>query len=287
MFVSFPLAKTIETRFSNIEEEGKHLAELLNSLKRLIASIVLIIVLAAVTITFFEVFIAAPTNLSNQVDLLINISLVFAFASVVFYNLIRFKTILAPHFGIQAATIIQFLLMGLALTVTAFIILGFFHVSLSTLLTSAGIISITVGLIISTFVGGILSGALVFTTYKFKIGEDVMVNNMPGRIVDMTALVVRIRTDVGQITIPNSAIASGGVILTSVQKPGLEQEKRVPYVVGDRVMTSFRFEEGIVKELTAFHTTVLLDSGKQITYLNTSVLSGAIAIAKIVPSAEA
>jgi hypothetical protein len=40
-------------------------------------------------------------------------------------------------------------------------------------------------------------------------------------------------------------------------------------------------EQGTIKELTALHTTVLLDSGKEIIFLNNSVLSGAVAIAKI------
>ena len=179
------------------------------------------------------------------------------------------------------ATIIQFLSFGLTVLVVLFIVLGIFNVPFTTLLTSAGIISVTVGLVISTFVGGILSGALVFTTYQFKIGEDVMVNNVPGKVVDMTALVMRIRTDVGQITIPNSAVASGGVIITSVRKPEPEFENRLHYGVGDRVITSYMNEQGTVKELTGFHTTVLLDSGKEIVFLNNSVLSGTVAIAKI------
>ena len=168
-----------------------------------------------------------------------------------------------------------------------FSVLDIFGVSLSTLLTSAGIISVTVGLIISTFVGGLLSGALVFTTYQFKVGEDVMVNNIPGRVTDMTAFVMRIRTDVGQISIPNSAIASGGVIITAMRKPELTQESRLHYTVGDRVITSYRNEEGTIKELTAFHTTVLLDSGREITFLNNSVLSGAVAVAKVTQTSKA
>ena len=108
-----------------------------------------------------------------------------------------------------------------------------------------------------------------------------MVNNMPGKIIDMTALVLRIRTDVGQITIPSSAIASGSVILTAVRAPEPKLENRLNYVVGDRVITSYRNEEGTVKELTAFHTKVLLDSGKEITFLNSSVLAGTVAVAKI------
>ena len=59
---------------------------------------------------------------------------------------------------------------------------------------------------------------LVFTNYKFKVGDDVIVNNIPGKVTEMTALIMRIQTDVGQVTIPNSAIASGGIIITAIRK---------------------------------------------------------------------
>ena len=66
-----------------------------------------------------------------------------------------------------------------------------------------------------------------------------MVNNIPGRVIDMTALVMRIRTDVGQISIPNSAIVSGAVIITTIHKFEGTQENRLHYIVGDRVITSY------------------------------------------------
>ncbi len=259
------------------------MAGILDSLKRLAAFMIVMIILAASTVALFEFLIVGPTNLPNFIEQIINVTIVFIFSAIGLFYLRRVKLLLTPRIGLQAATILQFLMMGIAFLVIIFSVLSIFNVTLSTLLASAGIISITVGLIISTFVGGILSGALVFTTYRFKMGEDVMVNNMPGKVTDMTALVMRIRTDVGQITIPNSAIASGGVIITSIRKPEPEQESRLPYVVGDRVITSYRNEEGTVKEITAFHTTVLLDSGNEITFLNNSVLIGAVPIAKIRP----
>jgi small-conductance mechanosensitive channel len=258
------------------------LAGILDSLKKLVAFLFFIIIIAVATVLFFELFIAQPINLPTFIKQVGDIIIVLVFSVPVIFILNRIKLRLTPHLGLQAATIFQFVSLAIAFAVIAFIVLDIFGVPFSTLLTSAGIISITVGLIISTFVGGILSGALVFTTYRFKIGEDVMVNNMPGIIVDMTALVIRIRTDVGQITIPNSAIAAGGVIITSMRTPEPTWETRLPYVIGDRVITSYRNEEGTVKEITAFHTTVLLDSGKQVMYLNNSVLSGAVAIAKII-----
>jgi small-conductance mechanosensitive channel len=259
-----------------------HLAGIISSLKKLVAFVILTVVLAGITIAFFELFVAGPAkNLRGSLELLGTLSIVFAFALISIYLLTHVKRLLTPYIGLQTATITQYLLVLVALTVTAFIILGLFAATLSALLASAGIITITVGLIISTFVGGILSGALVSTTHQLRIGDDVMVNNMPGKVVDMSALVMRIRTDVGQITIPNSAVASGGVIITAVRAPQPAQETRLPYVLGDRVLTSFRNEEGVIRELTAFHTTVLLDSGREITFLNNTVLTGATAIAKI------
>ncbi len=260
------------------------MASLLSSIKKLAALILLIVIGAASTLLFFELFVAGPTNLPLFIERLIGISLVFLFTLAALFFLRRIKTLLTPRIGVQLATILQLLSMGIAILVMTFIILGFFDVSLTALLASAGIITITVGLIISTFVGGILSGALVFTTHQLKVGEEVMVNNVPGKVIDMSALVMRIRTDVGQITIPNSAVASGGVIITSVRKPEAFFESRLPYLVGDRVITSYKNEEGTVKELTGFHTTVLLDSGREIMFLNNSVLSGAVPISKIIGS---
>ena len=251
------------------------------SLKRLIDFLTFIVILAFSTIYIFDLFVAAPINLPMFMVESFRIIIILAFWLTAILLLRRAKPLLTPHIGIQAATIIQFAMLAVAVLFMTFGVLNTLGVSPQTLLTSAGIISVTVGLIISTFVGGILSGALVFTTYQFKIGEDVMVNNIPGRVIDMTALVMRIRTDVGQISIPNSAIASGAVIITTVHKFEGTQENRLHYIAGDRVITSYMNEQGTIKELTALHTTVLLDSGKEITFLNNSVLSGAVAIAKI------
>jgi small-conductance mechanosensitive channel len=87
--------------------------------------------------------------------------------------------------------------------------------------------------------------------------------------------------DAGQVTIPNSAIASGGVIVTDVRQYVPLKESRLHYNVGDTVITSNMNEQGIVKQITPFYTVIHLDSGKEITYLNSSVLSGQVPIAKI------
>jgi len=39
--------------------------------------------------------------------------------------------------------------------------------------------------------------------------------------------------------------------------------------------------EGTIKEITALRTVLSLDSGREVIFLNTSVLTGAVAVAKI------
>jgi small-conductance mechanosensitive channel len=65
------------------------------------------------------------------------------------------------------------------------------------------------------------------------------------------------------------------------------KESRLHYNVGDRVITSFMNEQGTVKEITAFNTVILLDSGKEITFLNNAILAGGVVIARITqPTSE-
>jgi small-conductance mechanosensitive channel len=169
----------------------------------------------------------------------------------------------------------------MAVLVMCFGVLDTLGVSAQSLLVGASIASITIGLVISTFVGNILSGVFVFTTQKFRVDDAVLVNNIPGNITEMTPIVTKIRTEVGQMSIPNSAITSGAVIIVAVNKHEPKSLSRLPYIQGDRVVSTYMNEEGIVKELTPLHTVIKLDSGKELTFLNNSVLSGAVAIAKI------
>lgn len=261
------------------------LASVLVSLRKLFGFLLLIIIMGISTVLVFA-FLVKPINLPLFLHQVVDTTIVIGFGLVALFLLLRAKALLIPHTGLKAATVLQFLLIGLVILVLTFLTLGIFGVPVSTLLTSAGIISVTVGLIISTFVGGILSGTLVFTTYQLKVGEEIMVNNVPGKIIDMTPLVMRIRTDIGQITLPNSAIASGGVIISVLREPAINQENRLTYCIGDRVLTSFKNEEGTVKSVTALHTVVTLDSGRELSFLNSSILSGAVAIAKLTDASE-
>ena len=252
------------------------------SLKRLVVFLIAIVILSICTIYVFDLFVAKPINLPIFTAQTFRVTIILVFWLTAIIILRRIKPLTTPRMGNQAATILQYVVLAIATLVMTFGILNTLGVSPTELLTGAGIISITAGLVISTFVGSLLSGFLVFTTYQFKVGDDVMVNSIPGKVTEMTALVMRIQTDVGQVSIPNSAIASGGIIITAVRKYEEPLKGgRLHYAVGDRVITSYMNEQGIVKEVTPLQTVVHLDSGKEITFLNNSVLSGAVSIAKI------
>jgi small-conductance mechanosensitive channel len=188
---------------------------------------------------------------------------------------------MARHLGEQPTTIVQIFMATIVVLFMTFAVLTTLGASPENLLTGAGFASITIGLIISTFVGGILAGALIFATHKLRVGDSVIVNNTPGTVTELTALVTRIRTDTGIVTIPNSAISSGAIIITKLHKYEAAIQSRFPYVVDDRVVTTYMPDEGTVKELTALRTVILLDSGRELTLLNSSILSGTVAVAKI------
>ena len=123
---------------------------------------------------------------------------------------------------------------------------------------------------------------MMLMTHPFRVGDTVLVNNIPGRVEEITAMATKVKNDVGgRIVIPNTAIMQGGVIITSFGGHDADVMVRLPYGSGDRIYTTFLNQEGVVTELTSFYTKILLDSGKELTFLNTSVLTGNVAVAKI------
>jgi small-conductance mechanosensitive channel len=258
--------------------------DLASSLKRFV---LILILLAAVTLSMvflFDQLIAAPIRLSALFAEAIRTVIVVVFGSIIILFIRRSKSLMSKYVGIHPATIFQFFMVLVVGIVTIFAVLNIFQVSPTALLLSGGIVSIVIGLVISTFVGNILAGTLLLMTNPFRVGDDVLVNNVPGKIEEITAMVTRIRNDIGgQIVIPNTAIVQGGVIVTKVPANATVTQGRLPYSPGDRVYTTYMNAEGVVRELTPLYTRVLLDSGREVTFLNSSILAGLAAVAKISP----
>ncbi len=252
-----------------------------NTIKRFFVVLVLLVCLSVFTIILYSLFMAAPISQHNLVSESIDVALIVAFWVTILLFIRRSKSVMARVLGEQATTIVQVFMVVIAVLIMIFAVLNAVGVSAEALITGAGFASITIGLVVSTFVGSLLAGALVFATHKLRVGDTVVVNNVPGNVIELTALVTRIRTDSGIMTIPNSAISSGAIVITKLQKFETARQSRLPYQVGDRIVTNYMAGEGTVKDITSLQTVMSLDSGKEITFLNSSVLSGAVAVAKI------
>jgi small-conductance mechanosensitive channel len=249
--------------------------------------ILTLLVIASLTCVLVFEFINIKVQLSALIAQTFRVLIVLVSGSIILLFITRSKPVLAKHVGPHPATVFQFFMILIVGIVMIFAFLHIFQVSPETLLISGGIVSIVIGLVISTFVGNILSGTLVLMTNPYRVGDVVVVNNIPGRVEEITAMVTRIRNDVGGVmVIPNSAIMQGGIIVTKIPHFKDSLPNRLPYSVGDRVYTTYMNAEGVVKELTSFHTKILLDSGKELTFLNTSIFMGSVAVAKIAPRSD-
>ena len=258
------------------------MADLVSSVKRFALVIAILIVVAFGLLFAYDQLFAAQVHLTMLIHQTVRTVIVVSFGLIIVLFIRRSRPLLSKHVGVHVATVFQLFMILIVGIVVFFSSLSIFEVSPTTLLVGGGIASIVIGLVISTFVGNILAGTLVLVTRPFSIGDIVTVNNIPGRVEEITAMVTRIRNDIGGlVVIPNTAIVQGGVIVTTFPASEAIVGRRLPYSQGDRVYTTYMNAEGVVKELTAFYTKILLDSGREITFLNSSVLTGNVAVAKI------
>lgn len=259
----------------------------MNSVKRFVMILMLLVGVTFAIVFLFDKLVAPPLNLSVEIMQTVRTVVVVVFGSLIFLLVRRFKTLISKRIGVHPATIFQFLMVLSVVIAMVFAVLDIFQVSPTALLVGGGIVSIVVGLVISTFVGNILAGTLVLMTHSFRVGDTVLINNVPGKVEEITAMVTRIRNDVGgHLVIPNTAIVQGGVIVTKIPVHEGESQSRLPYSMGDRVCTTYMSGEGEVKEVTSFHTRILLDSGRELTFLNNAVFAGSVAVARIGPEKD-
>ena len=258
------------------------MANILKSVKKFVIAIILLSVATFAAIFLFEQMVAVPIKLSTVLIESIKTAMVIVSGSIVILLIRRFRTLMGRRVGHHPATIFSLFMALVTIIIMVFTILDIFQVSATTLLVGGGIVSLIIGLILSTLVGSTLAGTLVLATNMFKVGDSVLVNNVPGRIEKITTMFTRIRNDVGgEIIVPNTALIQGSIIITKIPTEESTPNSRLPYSLGDRVYTTYLNAEGTVREISTFQTKILLDSGREITFLNTSVIAGSVAIAKV------
>jgi small-conductance mechanosensitive channel len=257
-------------------------ANILNSVKKFATAIILLTAATFAAIFLFEQMVATPIKLSIALIESIKTAMVIVSGSIVVFLIRRFRIVMGRRFGHHPAAIFSFFMALVTIIVMAFTVLDILQVSATTLLVSGGIVTLVIGLVLSTLVGSTLAGTLVLATNMFRVGDSVLVNNVPGRIEEITTMFTRIRNDMGgEIIVPNTALIQGSIIVTKIPSDDSTPKSRLPYSLGDRVYTTYMNEEGTVTDISPLHTKILLDSGREITFLNTSVIAGSVAIAKV------
>jgi len=252
-----------------------------SSIKRFVLIIVLLTVVAFGLMLVYDLF-ASQTHFTVLVHQTIRTLIVISFGLIIILFIRRSKPLLSKYVGVRLATVVQSFMILIVGIIGLFAILDIFQVSPTALLVGGGIASIVIGLIISSVVGSFLSGMFLSMSHPFTVGDTVVVNGIPGSVEEIGTLVTRIRNDSGGVlVIPNTAISQGNIIITTFPASEALALSRLPYAKGDRIYTTYMNEQGVVKELTPFSTKILLDSGKELTFLNSTVLNGTIAVAKI------
>ena len=258
------------------------MTNILNSVKKFATAIILLTVATFAAIFLFEQMVAVPIKLSIVLIESIKTAMVIVSGSIVVFLIRRFRIVMGRRVGHHPAAIFSFFMVLVTIIIMAFTVLDIFQVSATALLLGGGIVTLVIGLILSTLVGSTLAGTLVLATSMFRVGDNVLVNNVPGRIEEITTMFTRIRNDMGgEIIVPNTALIQGSIIMTKIPSAESTPNSRLPYSLGDRVYTTYMNEEGTVKDISPFQTKIQLDSGREITFLNTSVMAGSVAIAKV------
>ncbi|MDV3277887.1 MAG: mechanosensitive ion channel family protein [Nitrososphaerales archaeon] len=201
---------------------------------------------------------------------------------VVIHLFSNFRKTFSEYANAHFVALVQMLIIIITSLFVLFAVLNTLEVPPNTLLVGGGFLSIVIGLIVSTLFGNIIAGAVLLTTYPFKVGDNVIVNNVTGRILEITSFYTRILNTSGSETvIPNAAIIQGTAVVSKLSADDSSLSTRLHYSVGDKIYTNYIGGEGTVVEITPLHTKVHLDSGRVARIPNNSIFSGAVQIATV------
>ncbi len=233
-------------------------------------------VFALVVITWSGLFLldevtSLPASVGPNAVTAVHVGVILTAMVVVVLIIRRLRSTLGTFMGSHVSAMITFFMVLVTVIAASLAVLSALHVPTDTLLLGGGILSVVIGLVVSTLFGNIISGALMLTTFPFRIGDSVLVNNIPGRIEEITTLYTKISNNSGSDTIiPNNAIVSGAVSISHLPTDARAISNRLHYSVGDRIYTSYIGGEGTVTEITPYSTQVMLDSGGRLLYRTTA-----------------
>lgn len=111
--------------------------------------------------------------------------------------------------------ILDILRIGLALIWGAVIISSIWHVDLGSLFAAMGVGSIVLGFALQEFLGNLLAGLGLLSAHKFGIGDWIVVNDGPARVMEMDWRTVTLAKGNTRIVVANSTLAKGNLVLAA------------------------------------------------------------------------
>ena len=105
---------------------------------------------------------------------------------------------------------------GLSLLGGAVVISDIWHVDLRSLVAAMGVGSIVLGFALQDFLGNLLSGLSLLSAHKFGIGDWIVVNGRPSRVVEMDwRTVTLVDSSSARTIVANSSLARGNLIIAA------------------------------------------------------------------------
>ena len=112
--------------------------------------------------------------------------------------------------------LLDILRIGLSLVWGAVVVSDIWNVDLRSLLAAMGVGSIVLGFALQEFLGNLLSGMGLLWAHKFGIGDWIVVDGAPARVVEMDWRTVTLaKGDGTRIVVANSTLAKGNLIIAA------------------------------------------------------------------------
>ncbi len=148
------------------------------------------------------------------------------------------------------------IITGIIYFIAFTIILGYFNVSLSGFLATAGVASLAISLAAQDTLSNVISGFMVMVDKPFKVGDRIESNGLMGDVVDIGVRTTRLKTlDNTLIVIPNSDLIASRII--NYNNPSPRIVIKIP--LGVACDSDIKKVKAILEEIMNQHEDVLAD----------------------------
>ncbi len=187
------------------------------------------------------------------------LSLAVGFSIAVFIKLLMKRT-LHPRIPLHIYKALEKIVLYSILIVTVIAALAPLGLDISTLLLTGGVIGVALGFASQSIVSNALSGVFIYTERIFKIGDPIRVENIEGRVIDITTFSTIIRCWDGYIArVPNNKVFDN--ILINYEKAPI---RRIALNVGIAYGVDIDKARKLIMDVMEDHPYILVNPGPEV-----------------------